>query len=272
MNLEEENLLGNNDLRNEPVSSQFNPMSALLGILFFPFTIFSCFSVQQQEAGVVMYWGHYSETITSPGLHWSNMWGRDVKMISTKKISIELPKLKIVEKNGNPLIISAVVVFSVVDAKRAMLDVSNASSFVATQAETVLKQVISRYPYESPDNTHCLKTEAEQIGREMCDLLQDKIRPSGCRVFSFQLKEISYASEIAAGMLRRQQAVAMIAARQTIVTGAVDIAVEAIASLRHKGIVLDEHEQARMVTNILTVICSDKDAQPTVPLGDQGSN
>jgi len=252
----------------QPTGSQFNFISSIMSIVLCPFTAFaSCVMVRQNEEGVVSYWGEYSGTLRSPGIHFSIPWGRNVQMVSTKRISHEIPKLKIVDKNGNPLLISAVIVFSIVNTRRAVFEVNNPIQYVTTQAETVLKQIISRYPYETNDDTPCLKTEADLIGKELCSSLQEKIHVAGAFVYSYQLKEISYSSEIAAGMLRRQQASSIIAARQTIVQGAVDIAVEAIESLKQKNIEMNERERAHLVTNILTVICSDKDATPTVPLG-----
>jgi regulator of protease activity HflC (stomatin/prohibitin superfamily) len=222
--------------------------------------------VSQNQEGVVSYWGEYSGTLRTPGIHVSLPFGRNVQLISTKKISHEIPKLKIVDKNGNPLIISAVIVFSIVNTKRAVFDVDNPLRFVTTQAETVLKQIISRYPYETHDDTPCLKTEADLIGKELCSTLQEKIQVAGAYVFSYQLKEISYSPEIAAGMLKRQQAASIISARQIIVQGAVGIAADAIEQLRQRNIDMNERERAKLVTNILTVLCSDKDATPTVPL------
>eukprot|EP00339_Tiarina_fusa_P020505 CAMPEP_0117026498 /NCGR_PEP_ID=MMETSP0472-20121206/19474_1 /TAXON_ID=693140 ORGANISM="Tiarina fusus, Strain LIS" /NCGR_SAMPLE_ID=MMETSP0472 /ASSEMBLY_ACC=CAM_ASM_000603 /LENGTH=194 /DNA_ID=CAMNT_0004733519 /DNA_START=306 /DNA_END=890 /DNA_ORIENTATION=- len=194
------------------------------------------------------------------------MWGREIRKISTKQQSIELPKTTVVDSNGNPLIISAVIVYRISNSRRALLDVENSRIFVKNQAEAALKQTLSRFPYESNDGSPCLKTEAEQIGKHLCNLLQRKVLQAGAMVDSFQLKEISYAPEIASGMLKRQQAIAIIEARQTIVQGAVDIAADAVTKLAERGIELSDSDQAKLVTNLLTVVCSDNDAQPTVPM------
>jgi len=244
-----------------------NPLSVLLGVVCCPLTLLcSCFTLDQQEEAVLMYWGRYSTTLRDPGLQFANCWGREIRKISTKKICQELPKTSVVDKNGNPLIVSAVVVYHFINTKRAVLDVQNPIAFVQTQGETTLKQIISRFPYETLDDSPCLKTEAEHIGQQLCGMLQEKVEVAGARVHSFQLKEISYAPEIASGMLKRQQAVAMLQARQTIVQGAVEIACHAVEDVRKRGIHLDANEQARLVTNILTVVCSDHDVQPTIPL------
>ena len=242
-------------------------LATVLGIACFPFTLLgSWFTVNQNEEVVILSYGSYAETIREPGMKFANMWGREIRKISTKQQSIELPKTTVVDSNGNPLIISAVIVYRVANSRRAVLDVENAYVFVKNQAEAALKQTLSRFPYESSDGSPCLKTEAEQIGRHLCNLLQRKVLQAGALVDSFQLKEISYAPEIASGMLKRQQAIAIIEARQTIVQGAVDIAADAVEKLSHRGITLSNSDQAKLVTNLLTVVCSDNDAQPTVPL------
>ena len=242
-------------------------LATILGIACCPFTILgSWYTLDQNEEAVVLSYGRYSETVREPGMNFSNMWGRSIRKISTKQQSIELPKTTVVDSNGNPLIISAVIVYRISNSRRAILEVENSRIFVRNQAEAALKQTLSRFPYESNDGSPCLKTEAEQIGRHLCNLLQRKVLQAGALIDSFQLKEISYAPEIANGMLKRQQAIAIIEARQTIVQGAVDIAADAVDKLHDRGIELSNSDQAKLVTNLLTVVCSDNDAQPTVPM------
>mmetsp|Transcript_130599 Transcript_130599/g.194536 ORF Transcript_130599/g.194536 Transcript_130599/m.194536 type:complete len:286 (+) Transcript_130599:34-891(+) len=260
-----------NDLRKQLRDKQVNPgpspLAMVLGLACFPFTLLgSWYTLNQNEEAVVLSYGRYSETVQDPGINFSNMWGREIRKISTKQQSIELPKTTVVDSNGNPLIISAVIVYRISNSRRALLDVENSRIFVKNQAEAALKQTLSRFPYESNDGSPCLKTEAEQIGKHLCNLLQRKVLQAGAMVDSFQLKEISYAPEIASGMLKRQQAIAIIEARQTIVQGAVDIAADAVTKLAERGIELSDSDQAKLVTNLLTVVCSDNDAQPTVPM------
>jgi len=185
-------------------------------------------------------------------------------------MSIELGRTTVLDRNGNPLIISGVVVYQFVNPKRAALDVENPVGFVESQAEAVLKQVVSRFPYEASRDVDepCLKKEAEFVGKQLCQALQSKVEVVGALIHSFQLKEISYAPEIASAMLRRQQAQAMIESRQTIVQGAVEIAVEAVRSLEQHGVKLEPKEKTSLVSNILTVMCSDREAQPTLPLSN----
>eukprot|EP00011_Vannellida_sp_DIVA3-517-6-12_P001570 CAMPEP_0114628078 /NCGR_PEP_ID=MMETSP0168-20121206/12630_1 /TAXON_ID=95228 ORGANISM="Vannella sp., Strain DIVA3 517/6/12" /NCGR_SAMPLE_ID=MMETSP0168 /ASSEMBLY_ACC=CAM_ASM_000044 /LENGTH=306 /DNA_ID=CAMNT_0001839439 /DNA_START=24 /DNA_END=941 /DNA_ORIENTATION=- len=242
-----------------------SPLASVLGLACFPFTaLLSWMSVDTNEEIIVLSFGQYAETARDPGLHFSNCFGREVYRCSTKKRSIELPKTTVIDSNGNPLIISAVIVYQFVNTKRAILEVENADGFVKSQAECALKQTLSHFPYESHDGSPCLKTEAQQIGEHLSSKLQDKISQAGALAHSFQLKEISYAPEIASGMLKRQQAVAIIQARQTIVEGAVDIATHTLEKLSENGIQMKNKEKSHLVTNLLTVFCGEGDSGPQV--------
>jgi len=247
-----------------------NFCSIFLGVLCCPLTLIgSCYIVTQQTESVLLYWGRYTKTVKLPGLHWNNCCGLTRKVVITRQIAQELPKTTVIDVNGNPLIISAVFVYTFVNTKKAALDVDQPQSFIVAQAETVLKQIVSKFPYEHHGEDHmpCLKTESDQIGKELCDCLQKKIDVAGAIVHSFQLKEISYAPEIAAGMLRKQQATSLISARQTIVSGAIDIISDALIKLDEKGIHMTEDERSSLVTNVLTVVCSENDTTPVLPLG-----
>jgi len=162
--------------------------------------------------------------------------------------------------------VSAILSYQVVNAKRALLNVENVATFVLTQAEAAVKQGLSRFPYESTDGSPCLKKEASHIGQQLCFVLQEKVTQAGVLVHSLQLSNISYAPEIAASMLKRQQATAMVEARNTIVEGAVDIACHAVEKLEARGINMDSEEKVRLVSNLLTVICSESETHTTLPL------
>ena len=130
-----------------------------------------------------------------------------------------------------------------------------------------MKQVVSRHPYESSDSSiACLKTEGAAISRELVSQLQERVNVCGARITNFDLNEISYASEIAAGMLRRQQADALVAARSVIVNGAVQIAQSAVSQLEAAGTTMDPAQRAHLITNLLTVIVSDREPMPTVAM------
>jgi len=211
-------------------------------------------------------WGKYEEQVSDPGCHWSNMCGRDLRKVNTAKLTLDLPVTKIIDLNGNPLNVSAIITFYYNDVRRTVLHVANAYQFIRDQAQAVMKQVVSRYPYESHDGSPSLKNETHEVGKEMVEILQERVTVAGAKIISFDLNELAYAPEIAAGMLKRQQANALVEARKTIVIGAVEIASGAVEALGKKGIGLSDHDKATLVTNLLTVICSDKDATPTVPL------
>jgi len=244
-----------------------NSLATVAFALTVPFSMAgSCFVVQEKHHAVSLRCGKFETVETEPGCHFSNPCGRSITNISIARQTLELPKQKIVDHNGNPLLVSAIVTHYCINARRAALNVVNFSKFIKDQAEAVMKQVVSRYPYESTDGTPSLKNEVAEVGREMVELLQAKVNIAGAKIISFDLNEIAYAPEIAQGMLRRQQANALIAARKTIVHGAVTICADTVEQLAKAGIRLNESEQARVITNLLTVICADKDAGPCVPL------
>jgi regulator of protease activity HflC (stomatin/prohibitin superfamily) len=225
-----------------------------------------CFNLSPKEEAVVLRCGRYESTVREPGLHCSNFCGRELLRVSVKLTSLELPRTSVVDASGCPIQVSAVVVYEIVDSRRAMLDVEDVFSFIRSQSETVLRSVVSRFPYESTDGSTCLKNECGVVSEQLRSTLQQRVDVAGCSIRSFVLREISYAQEIAASMLRRQQASALLEARQTIVRGAVDIASSALGQLAARGIVVSDTEKARIVTNLLTVICGEQDAQPTLTL------
>jgi len=170
---------------NHPVTT-CHPLSCVLGVLCFPITLCSCYTIQERESAVLLTYGKYAGTVKEPGIHWANVWGRDLRKISTKVISVDLPHTKVIDANGNPLLISGVLTYQFVSPKKAVLDVENANKFVYTQAQAALKQIVSRYPYESDiEGTHCLKSESANIGNEMVSILQARVNISGTKIHSF---------------------------------------------------------------------------------------
>ncbi|PRP88313.1 hypothetical protein PROFUN_03422 [Planoprotostelium fungivorum] len=258
------------DLHDIEVGST-SPLAVCLGITCCPITVLcSWFTVPVREEAVLLSYGKYTGTVTDPGCHFATCFGREIIKISTRKQSIELPNTKIVDRNGSPLLISGIVVFQFINSKRAALDIQNAFTFIRDQSQAVMKQIVSEYPYECHEDVDtdykgaCLKTEAAEIGERLVQRLQSKVNIAGAKVISFQFNELSYAPEIAQGMLKKQQAMATVGARRTIVEGAVEIAHGAVMRLEERGIKLDQAEQTRLVTNLLTVICSETDVQPTL--------
>jgi len=241
-----------------------SPLGFTLGVLF-PCSIFSCFLLNPREEAVVLEFGKYNGTLKTPGCHYVCSMGRTIMRISTKVKSMMIPETKTIDLNGNPLIINGILSFRIRNSKKAALDVSYVDDFVKTQGLAALKQVVCRYPYEAEDG-HCLKKASEIISQEVVTLLQDRVQLAGVEILTFTFNEISYAPEIAAGMLRRQQAQAVLSARKLIVSGAVEIAQGAVHNLEAQGITMDDKSRAKIVGNLLTVICSEAATAPVLPL------
>jgi regulator of protease activity HflC (stomatin/prohibitin superfamily) len=248
-----------------------SPLSTVLGVACFPLTLMcSWYAVQEQEEVVVLNFGKYTGTETTPGIHFSNCFGRTLRRVSTQKKSIDLPSTKVVDGNGNPLLVSGIVVYHIVNTKRATIDMRNADQYVSNQARAVMRQVVSKFPYEhlkDGEQGPTLKGESADIGNRLVSILQRKVAIAGAKVLSFQFDEISYAPEIAQGMLKRQQAMATVAARTTIVAGAVEIAHGAIMSLEARGTQIDPNERGKIMANLLTVIAGESGVQPTMNVG-----
>jgi regulator of protease activity HflC (stomatin/prohibitin superfamily) len=244
----------------------------VLSIALFPITILgSWLVVHPQEEAVVLSWGRLSKLLQTPGISWVNVWGRKVIRISTKQQAIDVHRTVVADGNGNPIVVAGVVTFRFVDSQKAALGVEDASQFVRTQAMAVLKQVCSRYPYESATHTISLKSETGAVAREMRELLQAKVESAGAQVASFELSDLSYAPEIAPSMLVRQQAQALVDARRVIVDGAVQIVHHAVELLEEKGHKLPAGEESRLVSNLLTVICGESHVQPTYSIQSNDS-
>eukprot|EP00049_Salpingoeca_infusionum_P023229 m.11012 g.11012 ORF g.11012 m.11012 type:complete len:313 (+) comp5652_c0_seq1:406-1344(+) len=264
------------DLMEEPQgSTSCSVLAGCLQAILCPLTfggtaLASCLTVPQQSEAVIMRCGKYEQTITEPGLHCSNVFGRTVIMVSKQIQSVDLPsgmsgRRTVLDADGNPLIVSAVCAFRIQHSYRAVINVDSARGFLMTQGETVLKNVVSSYPYEC-DQRPSLRTHSDEVSLQLKNMLQSKVSVAGVEVISFDLKEVSYAPVVAAAMLKRQQANAIIGARQAIVTGAVDIATHAVRQLEQNGISMSETDNARLVSNLLTVICSEADVTPTVSM------
>jgi regulator of protease activity HflC (stomatin/prohibitin superfamily) len=241
-------------------------LTFVLSVLFLPVTLVgSWVIVHPFEEIVVIRWGRLARVLDAPGIHWVNLWGRRLRRVSVARQTIVLPKNTVADGNGNPIVVSGIVTFAIEDTAKAALGVADAHEFVRSQAQAVLKQIASRYPYESKD-AHSLKSEAGLIGPELVRTLQGKVDPAGTRIASFELSDLAYAPEIAPSMLIRQQAMALVEARKTIVEGAVEIVREAIELLEKKGLGIPGDARTRLVTNLLTVICGDAKVQPMLSI------
>lgn len=250
-------------------------LSAIMSIIC-PFSwLGSCRVLHEKEGAMLLTWGKFSSVVTEPGCYVLNPCGTTLSRVTTKQQTTDLPNVKLLDLKGNPVVVSGVVFWQVEGVKASLLNVENVYQYVNTTAMATLKQVVSKYPYED-DEIHIdeatgshskglsLKTEAAQVSRELKDVLQDRLAHAGVRVIAFNMTDLSYAPEIAQAMLVRQQAEAMVKARKLIVKGAVDISNDAVSQLESKGIQMSEGEKTKIVTNLLTVICGDQRAQPTL--------
>ena len=222
--------------------------------------------INEREAALVLTWGKFTTVMKTPGLFCVNPVGVEFTTVSLKQRTTDLPNVKLLDLKGNPVVVSGVVFWQIHSVKASILNVENVYQYVHTTAMAVLKQVVSKYPYEDDGEGHSLKTEAAAVGHEMSSVLQDRLAHAGVKVIAFNMTDLSYAPEIAQAMLVRQQAEAMIKARRLIVKGAVDISQGAITQLQEKGIEMDNQEKTKIVSNLLTVICGEQGAQPTVAL------
>jgi len=255
-------------------------MSHALGLFCFPLTIIgSIFTLQQNQEYVVLNYGKYVGVLREPGIHCTNCWGREVIPISKAKITTELPVTKVIDKNGNPVMVSGVVFYYFKNSRKAALDVLDNQVFVKDQATAVMKQIVSQYPYEhhnvddsghegeSDDDQPCLKRDAQVISAALVQELQKCVKIAGAQIDSFRFNEVSYAPEVSSGLLKRQQAEAIITARTTLVDGAVRIASSAVNRLERKGVTMQASDKTRLVSNLLTVICAEAQVQPVLTLG-----
>jgi regulator of protease activity HflC (stomatin/prohibitin superfamily) len=220
------------------------------------------------EARVVQLLGQYTGTIREQGLQWVIPLTKRYR-ISTKIRNHETDVAKVNDADGNPIEIAAVVVWEVTDTAKAVFSVDDFTNFVAIQAETAIRRVAGSYPYDSPDDaTLSLRQSAGQINGELVQEIAERVRPAGVTIIEARLTWLSYAPEIATVMLRRQQAGAVVAARQRLVDGAVTMVESALERLAAGGAVeLDEERKAAMVSNMLVVLCSEQATQPVINTG-----
>jgi SPFH domain / Band 7 family len=224
--------------------------------------------IQPNQAAVVIFLGSYLGTVHRSGFIWT--WPlTERKVVSLRVKNFDSQILKVNDAVGNPVEIAAVVVWRVVDTAKAVFDVEDYEEFVKIQTETAVRHMASLYPYDSYDEgVSSMRANADAVTDSLHRELQDHLTVAGVEVLRTQLRRLAYATEIAADMLRRQQADAVVAARSRIVEGAVGMVDMALAMLSEKGIVqLDEERKAAMVSNLLVVLCGTSMAQPVVNTG-----
>ena len=223
--------------------------------------------VQPNQARVLQLLGSsYSGTLRTPGLRWTNPLTYR-RAISTRIRNHETGQSKVNDADGNPIEISAIVVWQVADTALASFQVDDYEEFVAVQTESAVRHIAGSYPYDA-EGRMSLRENADEITAAMSEEVHARVRSAGVEVIETRINRLAYAPEIAQAMLRRQQAGAVIAARQQIVEGAVGMVEMALSKLEEKHVVeLDEERKATMVSNLLVVLCSDRDTQPVVNTG-----
>jgi len=247
------------------------PIPAVAGALIF-LVIAVCwagfFMVNPKEGRVLQLFGKYVGTVHEPGLRWANSF-YSKSAVSLRVRNFESSKLKVNDNNGNPIEIAAVVVWEVVDTAEAVFQVDDYEDFVSIQSEAALRNLATRYSYDGhEDGEISLRSHPIEISEALKQEVQARLQKAGVNVIESRISHLAYAPEIASAMLRRQQAMAIIAARTKVVEGAVGMVEMALNHLSEKGIVdLDSERKAAMVSNLLVVLCSDEAAQPVVNAG-----
>lgn len=242
------------------------------------------FTIQPNQARVLILFGDYKGTVRDEGFHWANPFysrtagstydlqsGKAVPMstkISLRARTYNGEHLKVNDKCGNPIEIADVVVWRVSDTAKAIFDVDDYNTYVHTQSETALRHVATTYAYDSDVEEITLRSNIEEVSEALKEELSVRLEKAGVIIDDARLTHLAYAPEIAQAMLRRQQAEAVIAAREKIVQGAVSMVDMALSELAAKHVVdLDDERRAAMVSNLMVVLCGDSEAQPVLNTG-----
>ena len=230
------------------------------------------FMLQPNESAVITLFGDYLGTERKPGLRWTLPWNGRAK-VSVRARNYTIDTLKVNDKRGNPVEIAAVVVWRVADTAQALFDVEDFENFVRVQSESALRHVATQYNYDTGEEEHeageiTLRAGADTVAEALVRELQMRVDIAGVKIEEAKLTHLAYAPEIAGAMLRRQQADAVIAARSKIVLGAVSMVDMALKHLAEMNVVeLDDERRATMVSNLMVVLCSERDTQPVVNTG-----
>lgn len=248
-----------------------NLLLMLAGVLVVGAAVFilaGLYTIQPNQAAVLSLFGKYVGTVKDNGLRWNTPFYAK-RRVSQRVRNFESGKLKVNELDGSPIEIAAVIVWQVVDASEAVYNVDDYESFVHIQSESALRAMATSYPYDQhEDGQLALRSHANEISQHLKNELAERLADAGVQVIDARISHLAYAAEIAQAMLQRQQANAVIAARTRIVAGAVGMVEMALAELQKNGVVeLDEERKAHMVSNLLTVLCSDRGTQPIVNAG-----
>lgn len=238
---------------------------AVIGVISTIITASGFFTLQPNEAAVISFFGPYLGTVRESGFYWYNPFATKRK-ISVRARNFEGNKLKVNDKQGNPIEIAAVVVYKVEDTVKACFDVDNFEQFVEVQSETALRHLANSYAYDhGEEHENTLRSGVDEVSAALTQELHERLAKAGVNVLEARLTHLAYAPEIAGVMLRRQQAEAIIAARQKIVHGAVSMVDMALRELGDKQIVtFDDAQKAALASNLMIVLCSESHTQPVI--------
>ena len=240
----------------------------IVGTLAFCLVAVGFYLLQPNQAAAILLFGEYKGTDRHAGLRWRLPWLTRTK-ISTRVHNITSEKLKVNDLRGNPIEIAANVVWRVNDTAQALFDVVDYNEFIGIQIESAVRAIAGKYPYDDIEHKEVtLRGDAEIVNEELEKELQERVSRAGICIDESRLTHLAYAQEIAGAMLRRQQAEAVIAARAKLVLGAVSMVETALQMLSEKGVVdLDDERKAAMVSNLMVVLCGEREAQAVVNTG-----
>jgi len=250
---------------------QENPVFIIIAVVGF-IGFFGFILVNPNFSKVILLFGKYVGTIKANGLFWANPLYRK-KTISLRASNFDSERLKVNDKLGNPIMISTILVWRVTDTYKAAFDVDNYENFVRVQTDAAVRKLASMYPYdnfadEGVDEDITLRSSVNEVSEALEKEIDERLTIAGIEVLEARIGYLAYANEIASAMLKRQQATAIVAARHKIVEGAVSMVEMALNELSRKKIVeLDDERKAAMVSNLLVILCGDKDASPIVNAG-----
>ena len=245
-----------------------NVVTMIVATIVFILIMPGFYMLQPNQAVAITLFGEYRGTDRTTGLRWTWPW-MGKKKVSVRANNFISEKIKVNDLRGNPIDIAAQIMWRVVDTAQALFDVDDYKQFVRVQVEAAIRTIGSRYPYD--DFAHqevTLRGNHDEVGIELKKELQARLSVAGIAVDECGFTYLAYATEIAGAMLRRQQAQAVVAARQTLVEGAVGMVEMALDALSEKGVVeLDDERRAAMVSNLMVVLCGERDTQPVVNTG-----
>lgn len=242
-------------------------LPAVLGLVAWSLLLGGFLVIEPNGSKVLLLFGRYVGTIREQGFFWTNPF-QTKRNMSLRVRTLNGEKLKVNDLVGNPIEIATIVVWQVSDTFKASFVVDNYEDYVRLQSETALRHSASNYPYDADDDQPSLRRNASEVSDHLLAELREKLAVAGVEVIEARLSHLAYAPEIAGAMLRRQQAAAVIAARQRIVDGAVGMVEMALNRMEREGVIqLDEERKATMVQNLMVVLCSEHAAQPVVNAG-----